>query len=122
MRLLAVLVFLIGGAAASSPRAQDVDYQPVFESVFSHMALTYLCRNDLGGLGHYQAARTIAIGTITPLMGATDAVLSVDAMDQKFRNDPRAENPDIPAGTCIELVNDSLQKIQVEKAKAGLLN
>lgn len=121
MQFRRVLVCATTLAAMASPTvAQEVDYQPVFESVFSHMALTYVCRNDLGGLAHYQAARTIAVGTIALLMKRSDAVLAVDEMDQKFRNDPRTADPKVPRGACIELVNDSLHNIDVQKAKAGL--
>lgn len=116
IRILAALSCVAVGQA----QAETVDYQPVFESVFSHMALTYMCRNDLGGMAHYQAARTIAIGTFTPIVGRAEAILGVDNMDQKFRNDPRAANPNNPPGACIEMVNDSLHQIEVEKAKAGL--
>jgi hypothetical protein len=106
---------------APSP-AQEVDYQPVFESLFSHMAITYICRDALGGLSHYQAARTIAIGTISPLLGEGEAILRVDEMDQRFRTDPRAANPDVSQQACIESTNETLHRINVEKAKAGLVN
>lgn len=118
MRKLLVAAVVIVSCAPTL--AEEVDYQPVFESVFGHMALTYMCREDLGGLAHYQAARTIAIGTIAPLLGQREAVLAVDEMDQKFRNDPRADNVKAPPGACMTMTNDSLHRIDVEKAKAGL--
>ena len=106
----------------ASAQAQETDYEQVFDALFSHMALTYMCREDLGGLAHYQAARSIAIGTATPLVGADEAVIGVDKMDQRFRSDPRAANPSNPPGACVEMVSESLHRINVEKAKAGLLD
>jgi hypothetical protein len=119
---LVLIAIGTGAGIARSPVGQEVDYQPVIESVFSHMAITYVCRKDLGGIAHYQAARTIAIGTIARLVGEAEAIVRVDEMDHRFKSDPRAEDPEMPPGACIVAVNESLYKISVEKAKAGLMD
>ena len=92
-------------------------YGDLAAALFQHMANTYMCRNALGGIAHYQAARSIAIGSMAPHVGRDQAVLYVDEMDRKFKADPRARNPDLDDAACLEAVNDGLYRIDVVKAR-----
>lgn len=122
MRIARVGALACAIVGASFPvKASEPNYQPVFEALFSHMAVAYMCRADLGGLGHYQAARTIAVSTVTQILGRAEAIRGVDNMDRKFRNDPRADNVKAPPSWCIEQVNEGLHRIEVERVKAGLV-
>lgn len=108
---------------ASTPlSAKDDDYKAVFEALFSHMALTYMCRDALGGSSHYQAARSIAISTASQMLGRAEAIRGVDEMDKKLKNDPRAARPDMPEKFCIEQTNEGLFQIQVAKQRADLID
>ncbi|MGO4838003.1 hypothetical protein AB4144_37735 [Rhizobiaceae sp. 2RAB30] len=115
---LACLVTVAAVADACSGEEEE-KIGDLAEAVFSHMAGTYMCRNALGGMAHYQAARTIAVGALTPYVGNDQAVLYVDQMDKKFRSDPRAKNPKLDDAACLETINDTLYKIKVAKAKLG---
>jgi len=116
-RLLAGL--LLSTAAIGQPSlAQAQNYSALVDALFSQMATTYVCRDALGGLAHYQAARTIALDTATQYIGRKDAVDLIAKMDEKFRNDPRVQHPNLAPQACQEMVNDGY--FAIEKAKAAL--
>jgi hypothetical protein len=48
---------------------------------------------------------------------ADDAVLTVDDMATKFKNDPRAAQPDIDQATCLDAVNARMQDVKVATAR-----
>lgn len=102
----------VGGAASD-----EEDLSNLTQALFYHMAGTYICRDALGGLAHYQAARSIAVVSLTRYVGNDQAILYVDEMDQKFKADPRAKNPELDDARCLEAINDSLYKVNVAKAK-----
>jgi hypothetical protein len=112
-RLLAGVVLV----AVSPATAKEL--QPLFDAVFGQMANSYICRRELGGLAQYQAARLTAENTLSPYLTHNKAVLLVDQMEQKFKNDLRAKKspPGASAAVCQEIINDGWQKIEVEKAK-----
>jgi hypothetical protein len=88
------------------------------QAAFQYMANAYLCRDALGGLAHYQAARTIAVETAVLIgMGRDQAVLAVDEMDQRFTTDPRTKNPGLDAVACQTAVNESLNTLSVAQAR-----
>lgn len=122
MRVFAILLITASllSASMSGSKSSDPDYGALFRSLFSHMALTYMCRNELGGLSHYQAARFITIETASKLMDRKEVIISVDKMDAKFKADPRAKNPKVTSKYCLEQVNESLHNIDVQKAKSNL--
>lgn len=97
--------------------SEDAKLDDLVDALMSHMAATYVCRDAIGGLGHYHAARSIAVNTLAHYAGQDEAVLFVDKMDQKFRNDPRAQNPNVDDAHCLDVINEGLHRISVEKAK-----
>lgn len=119
MRKIAIALATTALIVPFSGRASGPDLQPLFEALFAQMAATYSCRHELGGAGQYQAARTAAVSAIAAYAGRDQAVLWVDQMDKKFRDDPRTKSP-LPGATintCMELINDGWHRIDVEKAK-----
>jgi hypothetical protein len=119
MRKIAIALVTTALTVPCSGRASEPDLKPLFESLFAQMAGTYSCRHELGGTGQYQAARTAAISAISTYVGHDQAVLWVDQMDKKFKDDPRTKSP-LPGATigfCMELINEGWHKIDVEKAK-----
>lgn len=118
-----LLILLMSMVASPSAAQYQSDFKRLADALFAHMATTYMCRIELGGLSHYQAARTIAVGAAGQLMGQNEAVKMVEAMDKKLRNDPRGDSPDFgPHGrqACLEMVNDGLFEIEAAKASAGI--
>jgi hypothetical protein len=97
--------------------AKASDPKPLVDALFSHMAVAYACRTELGGLAQYQAAKSIARGTLEQLVGHHDAVMMVAKMDEKFRSDPRVAHPHLDRQACIEQVNDGLEKIDLERER-----
>jgi hypothetical protein len=109
--ILAMMLLIL---ISDSSRAEDAG--PLTRALFNNMAISYYCRKAFG-IAHYQAARTGAVGVLSPLVGHNKAVGYVDEMDRKFRNDPRAENPTTQLAKCLELKNDAMHQIEVEQAK-----
>lgn len=115
MRTLLALLFIV---SATSTQAADDPYEELAAALFSNMAVNYLCRDALGGMARYQAARTIAVDTLSQHIDRNKAVQMVAKMDERFRNDPRAKNPNADPNKCLEASNEAL--FRVEKAKAAL--
>lgn len=119
MRILVLLLMMTGPVSAQS----TANYERLAQALFAHMTAAYMCRFEVGGLSHYQAARSIALGTAGPLLGNAEAVKMIEAMDLKIRNDPRAANPDFGdhgRQACLEIINDGLFEIEAAKVAAGL--
>lgn len=123
MRTLAQLATtaLIGALIAlpcSPSHSQDTDpFDELADALFYHMAGTFICREALGGMAQYQAARTITIENLAPYIGRDNAVLRVDEMDHRFRTDPLSYTNDIDPDLCMERVNESRYAIGVAKAR-----
>lgn len=115
-RIMLLLAITASPAMAQNTEADELASQLV-QTAFGRMALAYLCR-DAVGLSHYQAARIAAEGAIATIGFDRDrAVLDVDTMDQKFKNDPRAAFPKADAGKCLEKMNELSQQFKVVSAK-----
>lgn len=115
MRTLLILLLLTGSARAEPSQA---DFKRLADALFSQMALTYICRDALGGMAHYQASRTVATETVAHYIGRNEAVKIVGKMDAKFRNDPRNQHPNVDLQSCQEMVNDGY--FRIEQAKAAI--
>jgi hypothetical protein len=112
-------------AIALPAKAALADDDPVAKAagnlasaVFANMATSYMCRDALGGTAWFDAAVTTAEGSFE-LMGysSDDAVLTVDEMATKFKNDPRAAHPDVDQAACLETVNARMQDVKVATAR-----
>lgn len=100
--------------ASSAAHAQDIG--PYASALFDNMAISYYCRSAIGD-AHYGSARTIAKLGLSQYVGEAQAVLYVDEMDQKFKSDPRAKNPEVNSAQCFQMKSDAMHRIDVEKAK-----
>lgn len=109
----ALLVALAWPAAAVDKK----DVEKLSEALFTHMAVTYMCRDALGGLAHYQAARQMAIGELSRFVPHNQAVLFVDKQDKDYKANPVATLKNANENRCMEKVNEGLYEIEVLKAK-----
>lgn len=112
MRWLIAAVGLLLSVPALAVNVKDIEAYT--NALVDNMALNWVCRETIG-IAHYQAARTIARDSLARYLGETEAVLFVDKIDEKFRNDPRRYPT--KSAWCYEMKSDLVHKINVEKAK-----
>lgn len=93
------------------------DVEKLSEALFTHMAVTYMCRDALGGLAHYQAARVIAINELSRFVTHSQAVDFVAKQDEQYRNDPTTTLKNANERKCLERVNEGLFEIEKWRAK-----
>lgn len=98
-----------------------------------YMAATYSCQSFLGGTAQYRVAKQLATDTYTKLSGdRNEAVLQINEMEQQIKAAKLKER--MEAGfkqlnleevdavkTCQDAVADSLDKVDVMRAKLRLL-
>jgi hypothetical protein len=117
MRLIVAMACVCLAVPASADDVSDAAGK-LASAVFANMAAGYMCRDALDGLAQFQAAVTIAENSLETMGYSTDdAVLAVDDMAMKFKNDPRAAHPDIDAAICQETVNARLQDVKIATAR-----
>lgn len=96
--------------------------QALMDAVFGNMALTYMCRDALGGTAHYYAAISIAEGALMTIGFSNDeATLKVEEMNQKFINDPRGKDMRLTGDqetACLQLTTEQMHKVGVAQARA----
>ncbi len=115
-------VRLLGGAlgllfTVPAPAYDQRDVEGLSEALFTHMAVTYMCRDALGGPAYYQAARVIAINELSRFVPRAQAVDFVAKQDELYRNDPVTTLKNANQRKCLESVNDGLFEIEKWRAK-----
>jgi hypothetical protein len=111
-----LMLTTIPASAADDPVASAAG--ALAKAVFANMAASYMCRDALGGTSWFDAAVTTAEGSLEMIgYSADDAVLTVDGMATKFKNDPRAAQPDIDPAACLDAVNARMQDVKVATAR-----
>lgn len=107
--ITAVGLLMSGPALAVNVR----DWSPYAKALLDHMAITFLCRAEIGD-AHYAAAKTVARDSLAPYIGQ-EAPIMVEGFDRRFKADKRAVR--VSAAECYRLKSEAVQKIEAEKAK-----
>lgn len=113
MKKLLVVALLM----STSAQAAEVDGGPLFELLFKNMALGWACQKQFGGLAHYQAARLIAVSTLSLFVDEAQAVLSVDQQDKIDRSHKLDSFKKLTDEYCQGTEIEYLFQINVEKIK-----
>ena len=104
MKRIVILLALVTIPAHASDLGDD---QRTAQFVNKLMTATMLCEKAVGR-AHYQAARTMAVASLTKYLGDAEAHKAVKGIEDRLKNDPRMakiqKNAD--ANKCLETMND----------------
>lgn len=111
MRLLVATIGLLLSVQASAESVRD--WTAYGHALVDHMALTFVCRAQIGE-APYSAARSLAAESLSRYIGQ-EAYVEVDALDKRFKTDTRVVR--LTAAECYKRKSDLVLRINVEKAK-----
>jgi hypothetical protein len=104
--------------AATPAHASDKDIGPFIEALVFNMGLSFFCRGTLG-IDAYEESRANAADALMPHMGYAPAIVFVNDLDEKLRNDPRRfATP--PARRCYEMKGEVTHRVKLERARLEL--
>ena len=131
IKLLLPLLIFLAFSTAGADDAQNAN--ELGKAMRKDMAINFMCQEYLGGLSSYRVAKLSSITTFTRITGDKNkAVLSIDSFektlktsnassDLKKRFDKMNLSEIDRMSTCQDMVAESYDKVQVLKAKLGLL-
>lgn len=100
--------------AAIPAHANDGD-DPLVTANAYNLALSYACRHTFG-MDAYEATRAETAAALEPIIGYPQAIVFVNDLDEKFRNDPRLTGR--PAAlACHKMKAESMRQIRIERAR-----
>ena len=120
-------------ALSSDEKEESALGEALAVALTEQMIATYSCQGHLGGLNQYRIAKLDAIETYVRGTGDRNkAVLTIDKIEQQLKESDSQQRLDKSfdeiglselnrIGTCQDLVAESNDKVQVLKAKLGLL-
>ncbi len=136
IRTLFLLLISLPIYAIEDGKVDDVEIaRNLGKAIRDDMAANYMCQDYLGGLGRYRVAKLTATLTLARVTGDRNkAVLSIDKIENVFKEeyvtakeafkknfDKRNLTWVDRMGVCQDMTAESHDKIQVLKAKLGLL-
>ena len=111
MRLVVVAVAVLLSVPARAEMVRD--WTAYGHALVDHMALTFVCRAQIGE-APYLAARTLAADSLSRYIGQ-EAYVQVEALDRRFKADTQVVK--LTAAECFKRKSDLVLRINVEKAK-----
>lgn len=98
--------------AAIPAQAHDPDTDPLVTAHVYNLILSYACR-DVLGMDAYEATRAETAAALETVLGFAQAIVFVNDLDERFRNDPRfTERPG--ARGCHKMKAEYLHRLEVE--------
>lgn len=105
----AIALMFIGGLAAAPSEAAPRVEQALIDALLEQMQLTYVCRDVIGGIGDYDAARRSALAATIRSTGEDEGTKTVTALDRQLRGTAKS---DIDLSKCIALVREGYYRVR----------
>lgn len=131
--VVAIIAAVLAPKVWSGETEDAANAHKLAQALQEHMITTYSCQKYLGGLGHYRAAKFLAVQTYEQATGNRNkAVLTMDRIEQEIKATKANEQMEAQfeemnlsyidsVGTCQQLTAESMDKVELLQAKLNLL-